>query len=219
MPNRNEIEQKLAQLGARRTALNARASSVARELEAARSERMTVLTGDNPGTTAAISQKIVALESEAQAITSAIASIDGEDAVLGRQLAQFNASDAQSRYAAVLEQTLASREPLTQACRRFATETVPPLLAAISDAGRTLAQAASAAATADTSAGRPAQTRRAQLQVIDERLPLGVMNAMRQLLEAVQFLQHQVKTADELAARKQVEDAQARARKLAEVAG
>jgi len=219
MPNRNEIEQKLAQLGARRTALNARASSVARELEAARSERMTVLTGDNPGTTAAISQKIVALESEAQAITSAIASIDGEDAVLGRQLAQFNASDAQSRYAAVLEQTLASREPLTQACRRFATETVPPLLAAISDAGRTLAQAASAAATADTSAGRPAQTRRAQLQVIDERLPLGVMNAMRQLLEAVQFLQLQVKTADELAARKQVEDAQARARKLAEVAG
>ena len=219
MPNRNEIEQKLAQLGARRTALNARASSVAHELEAARSERMTVLTGDNPGTTAAISQKIVALESEAQAITSAIASIDGEDAVLGRQLAQFNASDAQSRYAAVLEQTLASREPLTQACRRFATETVPPLLAAISDAGRTLAQAASAAATADTSAGRPAQTRRAQLQVIDERLPLGVMNAMRQLLEAVQFLQLQVKTADELAARKQVEDAQARARKLAEVAG
>ena len=219
MPNRNEIEQKLAQLGARRTALNARASSVARELEAARSERMTVLTGDNPGTTAAISQKIVALESEAQALTSAIASIDGEDAVLGRQLAQFNASDAQSRYAAVLEQTLASREPLTQACRRFATETVPPLLAAISDAGRTLAQAASAAATADTSAGRPAQTRRAQLQVIDERLPLGVMNAMRQLLEAVQFLQLQVKTADELAARKQVEDAQARARKLAEVAG
>src|SRR6185312_15663769 len=219
MPNRNEIEQKLAQLVARRTALNARASSVARELEAARSERMTVLTGDNPGTTAAISQKIVALESEAQAITSAIASIDGEDAVLGRQLAQFNASDAQSRYAAVLEQTLASREPLTQACRRFATETVPPLLAAISDAGRTLAQAASAAATADTSAGRPAQTRRAQLQVIDERLPLGVMNAMRQLLEAVQFLQLQVKTADELAARKQVEDAQARARKLAEVAG
>ena len=219
MPNRNEIEQKLAQLGARRTALNARASSVARELEAARSERMTVLTGDNPGTTAAISQKIVALESEAQAITSAIASIDGEDAVLGRQLAQFNASDAQSRYAAVLEQTLASREPLTQACRRFATETVPPLLAAISDAGRTLAQAASAAATADTSAGRPAQTRRAQLQVIDERLPLGVMNAMRQLLEAVQFLQLQVKNADEAAARKQTEDAQARALKLAEVAG
>jgi len=219
MPNRSEIEQKMAQLGARRTALNARASSVARELEAARSERMTVLTGDNPGTTATISQKIVALESEAQAITSAIASVDGEDAVLGRQLAQLNAADAHSRYAAVLEETLASREPLTQACRRFATETVPPLLAAISDASRTLAQAASAAAAADTSAGRPAQTRRAQLQVIDERLPLGLMNSLRQLLEAAQFVQLQIKTADEAAARKEVEDAQARALKLAEVAG
>ena len=193
---REQIESDLTPLTARRQALAQRSAEVTRELGDAQRDRMKLLTDGDTAKTQALTDKIVRLESERAAIASATSTLDGQDAVLVRELAGVNADDAEKRYLAALTAAQASRAPLAKGLRTFVMETLPALREGIEEANAALGIAARAAKAADASAGRPETSRTSSVQLVEERLPLGLIIATNNLLEELENYRLSVVNAD-----------------------
>lgn len=183
---REQIEGDLTPLTVKRQALAQRSAEVTRELGDAQRDRMKLLTEGDTAKTQVLTDKIVRLESERVAIASATSTLDGQDAVLVRELAGVNADDAARRYTAALTAAQASRAPLAQGLPTFVMETLPALRKGIEVANAALGIAARAARPAEASAARPETSRPQSVQLVDERSPLGLQIASNNFLQALE---------------------------------